>query len=274
MALLFGTAGIPISAEPRNTISGIETVRKLGLDAMELEFVHSVNIAVGKAPLVRKAAEKSKIKLTCHGQYYINLNSDEKKTKESAQRILNAARTAWACGGWSVCFHAGYYMGQNPGHVYDKIKNQLVGITKTLRSEENKIWIRPEVSGKPTQFGSLEETVKLSGEIEGVMPCVDFSHLHARTNGKFNSYEEFTSVLALVEKHLGRFALENMHIHVSGINYGPKGEKNHLTLKESDMNYKDLVKAWKEFGVGGVVISESPNIEQDALLLKKTYEKL
>ncbi len=273
MRPLFGTAGIPVATGPRNTIKGIETVRKLGLDAMELEFVHSVNITREKAPDVKTTADKNRVRLTCHGQYYINLNSDEKKTLESVQRVLNAARVAWLCGGWSVCFHAGYYMGQNPEQVYDKIKKQLISITKTLRDEDNKIWIRPEVSGKPTQFGSLEEIVKLSEEVEGIMPCIDFSHLHARTNGKFNTKPEFEQVLGLVEKHLGRFGLENMHIHLSGINYGPKGEKNHLTLKESDMNYKDLLQTWKDFKIGGVVICESPNIEVDALLLKKTWEK-
>jgi len=273
MKLVFGTAGIPIATEPRNTVNGVETVRKLGLDAMELEFVHSVNISKDMAPLVHEVATKNDVKLTCHGQYYINLNSDATKTKASVQRVLNAARVAWLCGGWSVCFHAGYYMGQPSDSVYDKIKKQLMTITKTLRDEGNKIWIRPEISGKATQFGSLGELIKIS-EIDGVLPCVDFSHLHARTNGKYNTKEEFKQILETIERHLGRTALDNMHVHLSGINYGPKGEKNHLTLKESDMNYKDLIKTWKEFRIGGVVIGESPNIENDALLMKKTFEKL
>lgn len=274
MNLIFGTAGIPISTEPRNTINGVETVKKLGLGAMEMEFVHSVNISREKAPDVKAVADKNKVKLTCHGQYYINLNSDEKKTKESVQRVLNAARIASLCGGWSVCFHAGYYMEQQPEIVYDKIKKQLVSITKTLREEDNTIWIRPEVSGKPTQFGSLEEIVRLSEDVDGIMPCIDFSHLHARTNGKFNTKKEFEQILELVEKHLGRFGLENMHIHLSGINYGTKGEKNHLILKESDMNYRDLIQVWKDFKIGGVVICESPNIEEDALMLKTAYNSL
>ena len=272
MKLVFGTAGIPIATEPRNTVNGVETVRKLGLDAMELEFVHSVNISKDMAPLVHEVATKNDVKLTCHGQYYINLNSLD-KAKASVQRILNAARIAWLCGGWSVCFHAGYYMEQPSDSVYEKIKKELDAITRTLRDEGNKIWIRPEISGKATQFGSLEELVKI-GEVDGVLPCIDFSHLHARTNGKYNTKTEFVNILETIEKTLGRFALENMHIHLSGINYGPKGEKNHLTLKESDMNYKDLIKTWKEFRIGGIVISESPNIESDALLMKKTFESL
>ncbi len=42
--LLFGTAGIPLSANPRTTGDGIKHVRNLGLGAMEIEFVRSINI--------------------------------------------------------------------------------------------------------------------------------------------------------------------------------------------------------------------------------------
>ena len=64
-----------------------------------------------------------------------------------------------------------------------------------------------------------------------------------------------------------------MHIHISGIAYGEKGEKNHLILKESKFNYQDLIKTLKEFKCKGVVICESPNIEKDALLLQETFKE-
>ena len=104
------------------------------------------------------------------------------------------------------------------------------------------------------------------------MPCIDFAHLHARSGGKYNTSLEFKEILEKVEKMLGKEGLQNMHIHMSGIAYSEKGEKNHLILKESDFNYKDLLKVWKEFKIKGVVINESPNIEVDALLMKKTFE--
>ena len=271
--LLFGTAGIPISTTERNTINGISQVRKLGLGAMELEFVHSVNISKENAPNVKDAAKKNDVVLTCHGQYYINLNSLEKaKIKASIERILNAARIANLCGAWSVCFHAAFYMGMEKESVYNNVKDSLKQIVKTLRDEGNNIWIRPETTGKPTQFGDLAEILKLSEDIEGVMPCVDFAHFHARTNGKYNSYDEFCQIFQDIEKTLGKGGLNNMHMHITGIEYGPKGEKNHLTLKNSDLKYKELAKAMKDFKIRGVAISESPNIEEDALLMKKIVD--
>ncbi|MDI6721238.1 MAG: TIM barrel protein, partial [Candidatus Aenigmarchaeota archaeon] len=152
--LRFGTAGIPISTEERNTLNGIEQVKRIGLGAMELEFVHSVNISEEMAPHVKKAAEKNGIVLTCHGQYYMNLNSEEKaKQRATIQRILKAARIAEMCGGWSLCFHAAFYMGMEKENVYKTVRDSLKDIVKTLRNEGNTIWIRPETTGKPVQFG-------------------------------------------------------------------------------------------------------------------------
>ena len=57
-SLRFGTAGIPISTPKPSTLTGIEQVRRLGLECMELEFVRSVNISEEKAPLVKEIAKK------------------------------------------------------------------------------------------------------------------------------------------------------------------------------------------------------------------------
>ncbi len=273
--LNFGTAGVPLSANPRTTIDGIGFVKKLGLSAMELEFVHSVNITKEKAPLVKEQSVKNDVILTCHGQYFINLSAKEKiKQLASVQRILNAARIAHACGAWSLTFHAGFYLGEEKTKVYNIIKSELKQIVKTLKSEGNNIWVRPETTGKNPQFGSFEELLQLSSELEQVMPCFDFAHIHARSNGKYNTLKEFTNILEDVEKYLGKRGLQNMHMHMAGIDYSDKGERKHLILEESDMNYKDLMKVLKDFNVKGVLICESPNIESDALLMKRYYDEI
>ena len=269
--LLFGTAGIPASSKGP-TEQGIADVKKLGLGAMELEFVHSINITKEKAPVIKKVAEENNIVLTCHAPYFINLNSLEKpKLKASIQRILNSARILNLCGGWSVCFHPGFYQKSAKEEAFERVRKAMKEISETINKENNQVWIRPETTGKETQFGNIDEILTLSSEFGNVMPCIDFAHFHARTNGKYNSYQEFSEILEKVEKTLGKKGLENMHIHITGIAYGEKGEKNHLNLEDSDLKYKDLLKALKDFNAKGVVISESPNIEEDALLMKRTY---
>jgi len=273
--LLFGTAGIPISSKGNPTADGIAAVKKLGLGAMELEFVRSVNISREKAPEVKKSAQENKIILTCHAPYYINLNSLEKaKLKASIYRILNSARIANLCGAWSVCFHPGFYQKSTKEEAFNRVKQSLKELIQKLKDENNNIWIRPETTGKESQFGNLDEILELSREFGNVMPCIDFAHFHARTNGRYNSYKEFSGILEKVEKKLGKKGLENMHIHITGIAYGEKGEKHHLNLEESDLKYKELIKALKDFKVKGVAISESPNIEKDALLVKNIYNKI
>jgi len=270
--LLFGTAGIPISTPDHNTENGVRYVRELGLDCMELEFVRSINITKERAPTIKGIAKKENVVLTCHAPYFINLNAIEKpKLYASMNRILNSARITHLCGGYSVTFHAGFYLKMEPEKVYNNIRDKIKEIRKTLDNEGVDIWLRPETTGKPTQFSGLKDLLNISQEVEGVMPCVDFAHMHARTAGKNNTTEEFRDMLQQIEKALGKEGLKNMHIHMSGINYTEKGERNHLILEQSDMNYKDLLKVWKEFKIAGVVICESPNIEEDAKLLQETY---
>ncbi|MCD6575880.1 MAG: TIM barrel protein [Nanoarchaeota archaeon] len=271
----FGTAGIPFDSE--NTIDGIKKVREMNLDAMELEFVYGVYLSKEEAAKVNKTAKREGITLTAHAPYFINLNSKEKaKVEASKKRILQSAKIAHLAGAKSVVFHPGFYLGQDSKIVYGKIKEEIKKIINKLKEENVNILLRPETTGKLTQFGTINELLKLSIELEDVMPCIDFAHIHARTQ-KYNSYEEFSQILSLVEKHLGKEGLRNMHIHISGINYNGKGERNHLNLKYSDFNYRALLKALKDFKADGIIICESPNngiVGGDTQLLKKEWKRL
>lgn len=272
--LVFGPAGVPVSAKKHSSVGGIERVRELGLGAMELEFVQGVRMGEKEAGLVRQAAEANGVRLTVHGPYYINLNSqDPEKLAASRERICQSARIGAICGAESVTYHAAFYQGIDSKVVYSTVEKQLREIRTILDMEDNHLWIRPELTGKESQFGSLDELLNLSTAVPGVMPCVDFAHYHARS-GKYNSYAEFAEILQRVEARLGRKGLENMHIHVSGIAYSPKGERNHLNLAEADLKYQELMQALKDFHVRGFVICESPNLEEDALLLQETYHRL
>ncbi len=271
--LFFGTAGIPNISS--NTIDGIQTVKRLGLGSMELEFVRSVNITKDKAPIIKKTAVDEDIILTCHGQYAININSQDKKVLEaSIKRILDASRIASMCGCWSICYHMAYYSNEDPQKVYDKIKIYLKDIISTLRNGGHEIFVRPETGGKINQFADSYELIKLAEEMENVLPCFDFAHQYSRTLGKWNNREEFHKLLSAIEKHLGRKGLNNMHIHMEGIEFTDKGERNHVNLDECPFKYKDLLKVLKEFNIKGVVTCESPNIEKDALLMQKFYKSL
>lgn len=273
--LKFTTAGQPICTDGAGYKKAFEILEELNLDGMELEFVHGVRMSPANQKLVKELSESKGMVLTAHGPYYINLNSkEEEKVDASIKRIIDTAKMAQSLDGYSITYHAAFYMGMDKKEVYKKVEKSTALITETLQEENINIWVRPETTGKGTQWGNLEEIVQLSKTFEQVLPCVDFSHLHARTNGKYNTYDEFARVFETIGNEIGQYALENFHAHIAGIEYSEKGEKKHLLLEESDMNYKDLIKAFKDFDIKGVVVCESPIMEKDAVLLKNYYNSL
>jgi deoxyribonuclease IV len=269
--LLFGISGLPLGDGSRkfNQASAIEYVKAIGLDAMELLFVRSVTVTAKNKDVILQARRENDLYLSAHGSYYINLNSDEKgKQLQSIERIRLAAEALASIRGKSLVFHPGYYLKDSKEHAYRTIKENLSRLPRTG------IDYRLETTGKGAQFGTLKEPVSLCKEVSSCKLCIDFSHIHARNNGGLRAYDDFAEILHYVSTELGISALEDLHMHMGGIRYSEKGERNHLPLGESDFNYKACLKALKEFGVRGCVIVEGPLVEKDALLLKNTYKEL
>jgi putative uncharacterized protein PH1905 len=271
--LNFITAGMPIRTGKGSYPQAFDVLKEMNLDGMELEFVHGVRMSDDNRIFVKEMAKNFVI--TAHGPFYINLNSkEEEKIEASVQRIIDTAAVAAQAGAFSITYHAAFYMGGDKETVFEQVKTQTKRIIDILENEKIKVWVRPETTGKATQWGDIDEIINLSKEFEQVLPCVDFSHLHARSAGEYNTYDEFSKVLEKMGNNIGQYALENFHGHLAGIEYTAKGEKQHLNLENSDMNYKDLIKVMKEFGVKGALVCESPNIEDDCKLLKNYYESL
>lgn len=270
--LLFGTAGNPLSTGgAKTTVDGIKRIVELGLDCLEIEFVLGVNIGEATARQIAQVSLHRNIRLSVHAPYYINLNAREpEKVKASQTRLLQSARAAVLCGAADVAFHAGFYMGDPPEKSYEAVKTNLSEVMEQMAKEGVKVRLRPELMGKASQFGALNEVLRLSGELPGIAPCIDFAHWHART-GAFNSYNEFATMLTQTRERLGDSALKDTHLHVAGIAYSKSGEKQHLNLKDSDFAYFELLQALKDFRVGGILVCESPNLEDDALMLKKAF---
>lgn len=269
--LLFGISGLPIYSGKKgiNYTSGIEYVISIGLDAMELLFVRSVNVSDKNKDSIMKAKQENDCYLSAHGSYYINLNAEEDEIQlQSLKRIIEAAEGLLEVEGRSLIFHPGYYLKGSKPEAYDTIKRNL------LKLPHKDVDYRLETTGKVTQFGTLEELVSLCKEISTCKLCIDFSHIHARGNGCLKSYADYARILQYVYDELGRQALDDLHIHMGGINYNEKGEKNHLPLMQSDFNYVECLNALKAFDVKGCVILEGPRVEKDALLLKNTYMNL
>ena len=273
--ILFGTAGIPNSADKKaGPIEGVKRVHALNLDCMQLEFSHGVRMKEEVSFGLRKISHELSIPLTSHGPYYINLNAREQdKIDSSVERIIQTAKISDACGAESMTFHAAFYMKDSPFDVFDLVEKSLNLIEERLNRLDIEIELRPELTGKTSQFGSLDELINLTKKVSSVRPCMDFPHLYART-GKYNTQKEFDEILRRLGEELGNDALKNMHIHIAGIIASVKGDVKHVNLKESKFNWKALLRSLKRNKCAGYMICNSPNLEQDALMLKKFYHSL
>lgn len=273
--LLFGTAGVPNSTQKKNNpIEGVKQIHALGLDCMQLEFAHGVRMKDEVSSALRKVSYELGVPLTSHGPYYINLNAREQdKIDSSVERIIQTAKISDLCGAESMTFHAAFYMKDSPFDVFDLVEKSMNVIEERLSRLDIQIELRPELTGKTSQFGSLDELISLTKNVDSCAPCMDFSHLFART-GKFNSEEEFKEVLGRIKEEIGEAALSNMHIHISGISSNSKGDLKHLNLESSKFNWRELLKSLKDFNCGGYIICNSPNLEEDALLMKNYYNTL
>jgi deoxyribonuclease-4 len=225
--------------------------------------------------LIKSAGEEHGVALSVHAPYFINLNANVDEWPKSRKRLMDAAHYGYLAGATDIIFHPGSYFLNDPLEVLKVAIPRLQGCVDELKQNGDKVTIRPETMGKSAMLGSFEDAVAMSTAMDMVLPCLDFAHLHARPgNGTMNTYDEWSKLLEVYGRELGEKALKRLHIHLSGIEYGPKGEKNHLTLADADLDMKALFKALKEFGCAGRILCESPIMEEDALKMKKAWAKV
>jgi deoxyribonuclease-4 len=272
----FGTVGTPKNTpkKPGGSVGGIYHLNDLGLHALELGWVRSVRVSDSTAAKIKQAGLDKDVALSVHAPYYINLNADEEEWPKSRQRLMDAARAGHHSGATDIVFHPGSYFGKPAAEVLKVAIPRLDGCVKELRSEDNPVILRPETMGKGAMLGSLEDTLEMS-RLDGVEPCLDFAHLHARPgDGSVNSTQEWMDILDAYQTALGEKSLERLHCHLSGIEYSDKGEQNHLVIRESDFNLDALFNALLDSKAAGRILCESPNLEEDALFIQEAWQDL
>lgn len=274
LSFLFGTVGSPMSTpkKPGGSVGGVLRLAELGLHGLELGWVRSVRVSEKTCLKIKETAEEQGVAISVHAPYFINLNADDEEWPKSRQRLMDAAHYGFLAGATDIVFHPGSYFERPPEEVLPIAIQRLEGCIDELRAADNPVVLRPETMGKSAMLGSLEDTIAMSRAINGVKPCIDAAHLHARPgDGSINSFDEWAKILENYGTALGDKALKDLHIHISGIEYGEKGEKEHLPLEESDLDYQSFFKALDEFDCQGRILCESPILEEDALISKRTW---
>lgn len=272
MKIYLGPAGNCVSAEDTTTKGSLKRVKELELNAQEIEFVRNIYLNSNAAKEVGSLAKELKIRLSIHAPYYINLcSNNDKVVQASKKRIMDSAIRAGEMGAVIVVFHPGYYSGQAQEVAYIEVKNSCEHMIDKLKEKGVKnILLGLETTGKMSQFGTLDETIRVCKEVDGCVPAVDVAHIFARNGGKVNYKEVFDKLKELKLKHI--------HIHFAGIRWRPVdgggNEWHHLEVKSKQPPFEPLAKEILKRKVDVTIISESPILEQDSLYMKKVFEKL
>ena len=273
----FGTVGSPIStpSKPGGSVGAVLRSAELDLFALELGWVRAVRVSPETCAAIQATSREQDVLISVHAPYYINLNANDEEWPKSRQRLMDAAHYGNLAGASDIVFHPGSYFERPPDEVLPTAIPRLQGCIEELRQAGNPVTLRPETMGKSAMLGSLEDTLKMSQAIPGVQPCLDFAHLHARTgDGSMNTYDEWSGVLEAYGQALGESALKNLHVHLSGIEYGEKGEREHLPLQESDLDLHAILRALLAFGCQGRLLCESPVMEEDAVYMRQVWAEV
>ncbi len=250
----------PAGSAGKGNLAGIRKVARMGLDCMEVEFTYGVRMKPEDAVSVGELAAEMGVVLSVHAPYYINLASyEEEKLAASRQRILDSCERAHAMGAEKVVFHPGFYQKRSAAETYGIIRGEIEALQAEIAACNWQVQLCPETTGKPSQFGSLEEIFSLMRDT-GCGITVDFAHLYARLQGEI----DWRSLLDGLPR--------SFHAHFSGIEYGPKGEKRHLPTEEAFFEplARQLVR--RDFDI--TIINESPQPYEDAAMMKRVVQRL
>jgi len=268
--ITFGPAGIPLSCKGRTVRDGIIYTRNLELDAMEVQFVRGIRMTEEDAVKVRETAQEAGVELHVKAPYYINLAGDEANVEMSFNKILATGKLAHLMGAQTVVFHPGFYGELSKEETMQRIVKNVRELRNIFLREGWSPRLGIEVMGKRNVFGSLEEVIEVCQKVKGIVPVIDFAHIHARGNGILQNPEDF---VAIFEK-LAPLKLEHHLIHFTGIHYENGNARYRLPIKKGDLKFEPLCDVLMDANMSATIISTSPILEHDAMYMNIVFDRV
>lgn len=264
----FGPAGYPQGS--KSPEDAMNTIRSMGLDALEIEFVRGVKMSGVKATEIGKLAADRGIRLSAHAPYYVSLNSDNLETREkSIGWIMDTVRAAHNLGAYIIVIHAASY-GKTPDEATDSVTDGLIRCRNIMDDEGiDDVTLGVETMGKTGTWGTLAEIGKVMDDVQGVHPVLDVAHVHARYRGNLKTADD----MARLTEEFFSLSGDIAHFHISCIKYGDKGEISHLPLEAKDPDMSLLADVLKDSGKDCTFVCESPLQERDAVLFRNMFSR-
>ena len=260
------------------TIEVPQFIVDCGLDIFEYSFGRGVRITQETASSIGNAFREKNVGISVHAPYFINFaTDDEDKRKATFQYLFSSLDALKFFGGNRAVFHPGSPLKRDRREAMDVLIRAFSDFMEIFYKEGyDWSYVCAETMGKLNQLGDLDEIVEICNVAENVLPCVDFGHLNARTQGSLKTYDDYKRVVDRLIDGVGEAKVKKMHVHFSKIEYGKSGEIRHLTFADQTFGpeFETLAKLLAEYKLEPWILSESAGTQSsDAKTMKNLYSK-
>jgi len=249
-----------------------------GLNAFEYSFGRGAFMGADKAVKIAAAAKEYDIQISAHAPYYINFGSTEiEKEEKSFLYILRSIEALRGLGGRRVVFHVGSAGKGDRAEVFARVLDNMRALAYRVENAGyGDMLLCPETMGRASQIGTVEEVAAICKKSDIFLPCVDFGHVNALTQGALKTKDDYRKIIEYFYDQLGERAVR-MHIHFSRIQYGARGEIKHLDFTDGKYGppFEPLMEVLHEYKMTPVVICESDGtMAEDASAMKKYFDQI
>ncbi len=216
-------------------------------------------------------AREMDIELTLHTPYYMDLADADGLAQKSVQSVIWGGMLAEAMQAPIVVTHLGMFGELDPKEALNRIAKNLRTVRDAYKKAKIHARLGIEASGRTEVVGSLDEILFLVKNAKGVLPVLNFAHVHARGFGLFKRPEDFDDVLSKLEKVSDG---GHIHSHFSGVEHADGNELRYTPIKKGDLRFEPLAECLLDEDYDLTIVSSSPLLEHDAMYMKVILERV
>ena len=292
MSLKLGPAGVPLSCKGRTIVEGMDDITVLGLDAMEVQTVRTIQPQhfdqYWQAGIL---SWKSDFEMNMHGPYYAELLGSKRERNRTLSKMETSLQAGKIINARHLTFHVGPYGEYDPGtEANEQVANVMAGVVERVREvwgdeeEEEEYsafpWVHEsepslvgvETSGRQELWGTVEEVLEVCNHVEGTVPVLNMGHIHARGHGKLRTSEDYAELFDQARETYGG---STFYCHFAGVEHRMGNALHYTQIKKSDLKFEPFAEYLAEEGdwMDITIISDSPLLEHDAMYMLQHYDK-
>ena len=292
MPLKLGPAGVTLSCKGRTIVEGMDDITVLGLDAMEVQTVRTIQPQhfdqYWQAGIL---SWKSDFEMNMHGPYYAELLGSKRERNRTLTKMETSLQAGKIVNARHLTFHVGPYGEYEPGdEANEQVANVMAGVVDRVREvwgdeeEEEDYsafpWVHEaepslvgiETSGRQELWGTVEEVLEVCNHVEGTVPVLNMGHIHARGHGRLRTSEDYAELFEQARKTYGG---STFYCHFAGVEHRMGNALHYTQIKKSDLKFEPFAEYLAEEGdwMDITIISDSPLLEHDAMYMLQHYDK-